>query len=421
MNDFHRTISLPQGIGLMMTVLLGTGVFAVPALAATAAGSGSLWAWVAMIVLILPIAMCFGQLGARFPHAGGAAHFIGRGFGAVAERSMGWVFLSVLPIGGAAAFVIATGYLGQLVGLSAQTVGLSLCVWLLLLALSLSGASWASRVQTLIAIVVVVTILLPLPATEVTVQSFVTPLETLPEWSSFTAAIGIIVWCFLGVEAVAHLGAEFKCPERDFPITLVLSTGIVGLLFIICALVVLDQGAYGNDATDSASLAIVFQSQFGDWGRRGVAAVAFLACLATINVYMMSFARMVWSLADQGALPEGLSRLNPRGVPVYATWAVFIILAISLLLSRFSGLDLEHLILYTDGIFVLIYLGVSVVGLRLLSGVGWWVSLISLFACMALVIMFGTALTYGCIILVLAYGWEWYRLNRRSSYDVTPH
>ncbi|WP_252363780.1 hypothetical protein, partial [Escherichia coli] len=38
-------MGLAKGNGLLLTALLGTGVLAVPALAALVAGNNSLWAW----------------------------------------------------------------------------------------------------------------------------------------------------------------------------------------------------------------------------------------------------------------------------------------------------------------------------------------------------------------------------------------
>lgn len=45
MSELKQELGLAQGIGLLSTSLLGTGVFAVPALAALGAGNNSLWAW----------------------------------------------------------------------------------------------------------------------------------------------------------------------------------------------------------------------------------------------------------------------------------------------------------------------------------------------------------------------------------------
>jgi amino acid efflux transporter len=52
MSGLKQELGLAQGVGLLSTSLLGTGVFAVPALAALVAGNNSLWAWPVLIVLV---------------------------------------------------------------------------------------------------------------------------------------------------------------------------------------------------------------------------------------------------------------------------------------------------------------------------------------------------------------------------------
>ncbi|MBN0638820.1 L-methionine/branched-chain amino acid transporter, partial [Pseudomonas aeruginosa] len=69
MGGLKQELGLGQGVGLLSTSLLGTGVFAVPALAALVAGDNSLWAWPLLILLVFPIAIVFALLGRHFPGA----------------------------------------------------------------------------------------------------------------------------------------------------------------------------------------------------------------------------------------------------------------------------------------------------------------------------------------------------------------
>ncbi|STP87349.1 Inner membrane protein yjeH [Edwardsiella ictaluri] len=148
-----------QGVGLLSTSLLGTGVFAVPALAAQVAGNDSLWTWPLLIVLVFPIAIGFAALGRHFPSAGGAAHFVGKAFGPHMARVTGWLFLSVIPVGLPASLQIAAGFWQALFGwqgvalLVVELITL-LTVWLL----GMRGAGSSANLQTLIALLVVVLI-----------------------------------------------------------------------------------------------------------------------------------------------------------------------------------------------------------------------------------------------------------------------
>ncbi len=99
MGGLKQELSLAQGVGLLSTSLLGTGVFAVPALAAMLAGHDSLWAWPVLIVLVFPIAIAFAALGRHFPSAGGAAHFVAIAFGPKLGKVTGWLFYRLFRSG----------------------------------------------------------------------------------------------------------------------------------------------------------------------------------------------------------------------------------------------------------------------------------------------------------------------------------
>lgn len=122
MSGLKKDLGLWQGMGLLATSLLGTGIFVVPATAASLAGGASLWAWLLLIALVLPIAFTFARLGRRYPHAGGAPHLIGLAFGNGAERFSAFLFLAVLPVGLPAALMIAAGFWHALFDLGEWTL-----------------------------------------------------------------------------------------------------------------------------------------------------------------------------------------------------------------------------------------------------------------------------------------------------------
>lgn len=161
MSRLNQELSLLQGIGLLSTSLLGTGIFVVPALAATAAGGASLWAWVLLIALVLPVAFTFAQLGRSFPHAGGAPHLIGRAFGPRSERVSALLFLAALPVGLPAALNISTGFfqalfdMGRGEALAIQLATLGAMLWL-----GQRPAKASGMVQGAIAIAIIATVAL---------------------------------------------------------------------------------------------------------------------------------------------------------------------------------------------------------------------------------------------------------------------
>lgn len=92
-------LTVGQGTALYVGAVLGTGVIALPALAARAAGPASLIAWLGLVILSVPLAMTFAALGARYPDAGGVSTYVRYAFGPRAAAVVGWCFYFAVPAG----------------------------------------------------------------------------------------------------------------------------------------------------------------------------------------------------------------------------------------------------------------------------------------------------------------------------------
>jgi amino acid efflux transporter len=415
MSRLNKELGLVQGIALLSTSLLGTGIFVVPALAATAAGSASLWAWLILIALVLPVAFTFAQLGKRFPHAGGAPHLIGRAFGARMERLIAFLFLAVLPVGLPAALNIATGFWQALLPIGKG--GALLIQFLTLGAMFLLGqrpARASGVVQGLIALAILGTVGLiwwvgDLPLAS---QPLLPPVDD--SWQLIPAALGVMFWCFVGIEAFTHLGEEFKNPQRDFPLALLLGVLLAGLVYWGFSVAVLSFGVYGDVHSDAASLPRLMHRLLGDEARWLVAAVGYLACFASMNIYVQGFARLIWSLADEGKLPSSVVTLNHHGVPARALLVVVLICCLCATLATLLQLSVDDLIRYANGNFIVVYLLSMAAGWVLLRGLWRWVAGASTLLCCLVLVALGMEALYalGLLGLLIVAGY-WH--DRRAA------
>jgi amino acid efflux transporter len=135
--------------------LLGTGVFAVPALAALVAGDNSLWAWPLLILLVFPIAIVFALLGRHFPSAGGVAHFVDMAFGPRLAASPAGCFYrlsrSGYPPRCTSPPASARRCLAGMTQLLLAELGTLAIVWWV----GSRGASSSANLQTLVAVLIV--------------------------------------------------------------------------------------------------------------------------------------------------------------------------------------------------------------------------------------------------------------------------
>ncbi len=400
MSRLNKELGLLQGVGLLCTSLLGTGIFVIPALAATAAGEISLWAWLLLIALVLPMAFTFAQLGRSYPHAGGAPHLIGRAFGERMERLSAFLFLAVIPVGLPAALNIASGFWHALFELSDLAVlAIQLATLGIILLLGQRPARTSGSVQLVIALAIVATIALiwfkgDLPHAD---QPLLPPLAG--NWQLLPVALGVMFWCFVGIEAFTHLGEEFRNPQRDFPLALLLGVVLAGLVYWACSVAVLSFHAYGDARTDAASLPRMLDLLLGDGARWLSASIGYLACFASMNVYIQGFARLIWSLADEGKLPRLLAARNANGVPARALLLVVLSCALSTTVIWCLSLSLDQLIRYANGNFVVIYLLSMAAGWVLLKGVWRWLAGISALLCLGILLMLGIDALYAIGLL----------------------
>ncbi|HBL6080005.1 TPA: L-methionine/branched-chain amino acid transporter [Enterobacter hormaechei] len=399
MNGLRQELGLAQGIGLLSTSLLGTGVFAVPALAALVAGNNSLWAWPVLIVLVFPVAIVFAILGRHFPSAGGVAHFVGMAFGPRMKRVTGWLFLSVIPVGLPAALHIATGFGQALFGwhdeqLLLAEIGTLAIVWWV----GSRGASSSANLQTLVAVLIVALIVAIWFAGDITVADIPFPAINDIDHAQLFAALSVMFWCFVGLEAFAHLASEFKQPERDFPRALMFGLMLAGTVYWACTVLVLHFNAFSEEKAAAASLPGIVVQLFGVKALWVACVIGYLACFASLNIYIQSFARLVWSQALYK--PDSpLSRLSKRQLPVNALNTVLGCCVVSSLAIYLLDINLDALIVYANGIFIMIYLLCMLAGCRLLKGRFKALAAVGCVLCLMLLAMVGWKSVYAIVML----------------------
>ncbi|ESM85115.1 L-methionine/branched-chain amino acid transporter [Enterobacter sp. MGH 38] len=399
MSGLRQELGLAQGIGLLSTSLLGTGVFAVPALAALVAGNNSLWAWPVLIVLVFPVAIVFAILGRHFPSAGGVAHFVGMAFGPRMERVTGWLFLSVIPVGLPAALHIATGFGQALFGwhdeqLLLGEIGTLAIVWWV----GSRGASSSANLQTLVAVLIVALIVALWFAGDITVADIPFPAINDIDHAQLFAALSVMFWCFVGLEAFAHLASEFKQPERDFPRALMIGLMLAGTVYWACTVLVLHFNAFSEEKAAAASLPGIVVQLFGVKALWVACVIGYLACFASLNIYIQSFARLVWSQALYK--PDSpLSRLSKRQLPVNALNTVLGCCVVSSLAIYLLDINLDALIVYANGIFIMIYLLCMLAGCRLLKGRFKALAAVGCVLCLMLLAMVGWKSVYAIVML----------------------
>ncbi|WP_370280290.1 L-methionine/branched-chain amino acid transporter [Pontibacterium sp.] len=394
MTRLNQTITRWQGMGLIATTLLGTGVFIIPQLTIQQAGDRAFWAWVILLGAILPLAYVFAELGRKYSHAAGPAYFVGEAFGQTAGRVVGLLFLFAVPPGAAAALIMTFKFLDPIISLTAQQlIGIELLVFMTLFFLNRRGLKLSGRLQLGLTLIILAVVVLMLGAALLTTAA---PAEVKAGTSDdVLAAIGLAIWSFLGIEAITHLATEFKDVKRDFIPATLGGVALVGLIFIGCT--------YLSLLAPDHELAMVgaFELLLGESGRWIIGALGLISGLATINVYFASLSRLAWSFSNEGVLPAQLKPLNKHQVPAAALLAFMLISALILVTSFFTELDFAVLAHWVNGVFVLIYGAAMFAAWKLLSHRHRPAIAVGLAACALFVYSLGSSMLYAVLLSIV--------------------
>lgn len=413
MAELRKEITLISGIGQLSTTLLGTGLFMIPALAAGIAQQLTLWAWFILFIAICPIALTFAKLGKRFPNAGGTAYFVQQAFNQRLANSVAWLFVSVIPVGVPAAVALAAGFLQPLLPSAIATPLIAQIITVVLLIIvNLLGTKSSGRLQTLIALSIFALVIALLYQGEVSTADIVMPALTPDAVWPIASALAVMFWCFVGIEAFAHMGEEFKNPERDFPLAIIIGCFIGGATYWACSVVILKYGAYGSAYFETASIPWLSEQLFGEKFGLLISVLGFAACFASINLYTQSLSRMVWAQARQYR-PDGIvAKVSERGVPANATLIVGGVLLISSIIGELAGLDLEFFLKLANSVFVFVYLLAMLAACQLLRGFERSLAIVSLILCIMVFLCLGWSMFYAIGVFVLL-SLPWRKITRR--------
>jgi APA family basic amino acid/polyamine antiporter len=334
-SSVQRRLGTPDAVVLGLAAMLGTGVFAVWAPAAAAAGS-----WLPLAVLLAGvIALCnavsTADLAAAYPESG-AGYVYGRHrLGPAAGRLAGVAFLT----GKSASAAAAAGVFGSYV-LPAQPLPTAIAAVVAATALNVAGVRWTARAAyalvggTLAVLLVVVAVgLFGSGGTEVasaaTAES--APVAVRGGLLGVGTAAGLVFFAFAGYARIATLGEEVRNPERTLPRAILIALGAALVTYLLVAVALLVGLGPERLAVESAPLVALVDtgraSAVGVLVRVG-AAVAAGSALLTV---LIGLSRMELAMARRGELPPALAVVGARGTPWRADLAgglVVIVIAV---------------------------------------------------------------------------------------------
>ena len=307
-----KILSVADAVAFFVGIVIGVGIFKTPSIVAATTGDPWLFigVWVAGGVATIIGALCYAELAAMYPGAGGEYNFLARAWGTRTAVLFAWARGAVIQTGAIALVGFVFGdYATQLLPLGpySSSIYAALCV-VALTAVNIIGTLPGTRVQktletaTVLAIVIVI------------IVGFSAPSEAAkPASPSMGGALGLamvlVLLSYGGWNEIAYLSGEMRDVRRDMVRAIVLGTAVVTVLYVAFNLALLKAFGIGGIAGSKAIGADLMRLAAGEAGAILLALTVCLSSLSTLNGTIFTGARSWYALA--------------RDVPVIARFGVW--------------------------------------------------------------------------------------------------
>lgn len=328
-----REMGLFSATILVIANMVGTGIFTTSGFIMAELGNPSalLLCWCAGGIFALCGALCYGELGARFPKAGGDYVFLKECFGKPVGFLSGWISLIVgfsAPI--AAGAIAFSSYVFKAFSLSASPIiavgngfftltGLNLCAMCVIVLISFvhyHNLKTGSRIQNALTVFKITLILAFLAGGCLVGHGSLTHFQPSPgqpysfSAEKFAVSLIFVSFAYSGWNAAAYLGSEIKQPRFTLPLSLFIGTVVVMALYLM--LNVLYIYAVHPDAMKNVievgSLSAM--SLFGDSFNTSFSLAVALGLLSVLSAMIMTGPRIYYAMSNDGVFFNMFGRLN---------------------------------------------------------------------------------------------------------------
>ncbi len=313
---------LIRGIGVRslaancVNLIVGSGIFVLPAVVAGILGPAAILAYVVCAVGIGLISLCFAELGSRVTRSGGTYAFIESAFGPSIGFLAGFLmWFGVDVISGAAVAVLVVDSLMALLGLNAE--GLLRAALLVALFASLAFAN-VRGVRTGARLVEILTVAKLIPLILLILIGLFRSTPGNLAWSAMPSihdvgrATLILVFAFTGTESALNTGGEVKTPTTTIPRAIFLALIIVTGLYIGVQLAA--QGILGGDLArnDQVPLAVAAGHALGPAGRQLILVGMLISTLGFLTGGILAVPRILFAFARDGSVPRVFGSVHRR-------------------------------------------------------------------------------------------------------------
>ncbi|MEX2189455.1 MAG: amino acid permease [Bacteroidota bacterium] len=360
-----RALGLREGIAIHMGVIIGSGIFIVPATIAghVPATGPMILVWVVAGMLSLFGALSLAELSAVLPQAGGPYVYLRHSFGRIWGFLFSWNDFFINKAGSAAAIAVGFAtFLGHfvpsldaapLLGTQLNFFGLEFDIsvgWIQIVAMgvilivtliNIRGVQFGGWVMTIFTSAKVLALIGLIVAVFVSGNGSAANFRPWwPEdWSAnLTAGFGVALisalWAYDGWIDVTLTAGEFKNPTRNVPLSLILGTIMVIVLYVganIAYAYVIPMTDMQGSTRVAADVAL---SALGPVGASLIVIGILCSTFGSANGMLLNGPRSMFAASADGSAMKALGTVHPRH---HSPWIAVLTLGFWSILLTLSG------------------------------------------------------------------------------------
>jgi len=353
MHGYRKELGTWSVVFLALGAILGPAIAFAPVYTVAFAGSSSTLAWIAAMLMIIPVGLVYAELGTTWPKAGGVAFYPSRSNGPLVGAIIGWAtFVGYTVTGPLVAFTVveyASFYFPSLYPNGTLSITGIIVAEIVLLAifginlLRIKHMGFVNNLLTIVTVALIAILIIGLlfffKGSNFTSYGGFAPYGAI----GFFSAVTVTIFGYAGFRQPIDYAEEVKDPGRSIPRAIVLSIVISGIIYILLALAFVASVNFNLLNVSSWSAFLNFGAPYATEAQAlGVSALVIVAIvvalIATFKggiVYYGGAARVGQILAREDKyFPELLARLNSKGVPKYSIILALIISIVLIALGR---------------------------------------------------------------------------------------
>ena len=335
-----RQLGVFSATALVVSNMIGTGIFTTSGFLAGDLGSPTLvlWIWVVGAVCALFGAFCYSELGINMPSSGGEYVYLTQAYGPTWGFMTGWVsFFAGFSAPIAAAALAFSDYLAQFFpalhlenshllfgsGDWKITFGwaqVAACLLVLLFTtINIFGVQRVARLQNVLtgAKVVILVSFIVLAFTvgkgdwnHFSMNAARTSTSSIP--AQFVVSLFFIYVAYSGWNAATYVAEELKQPSRTLPLALTVGTILVAALYVALNFVFIYAAPLEDLKGELAVGALAASRLFGPQVAGIFSALMALSLMSTVNAMVTIGPRVYYAMAKNGAFLASAARVHPK-------------------------------------------------------------------------------------------------------------